>query len=84
MCTLTFVLMSPYLQEITHLRREVGRLSLDGSKTDEKVQDESRRRLDVESRNKVLEEEMTKVQDQESFINSFCTPLISQTVICNN
>ncbi|XP_030843060.1 coiled-coil domain-containing protein 30 isoform X6 [Strongylocentrotus purpuratus] len=51
-------------QEITQLRREVGRLSLDESRTGEKVNEETRRRSDVESRNKVLEEEMTKLWSQ--------------------
>ncbi|XP_030843039.1 calponin homology domain-containing protein DDB_G0272472 isoform X4 [Strongylocentrotus purpuratus] len=51
-------------QEITQLRREVGRLSLDESRTGEKVNEETRRRSDVESRNKVLEEEMTKLTNQ--------------------
>ncbi|XP_072174721.1 uncharacterized protein [Diadema setosum] len=51
-------------EEILHLRREVGQLSLDSSKSDEKVQEETRRRGDIESRNKVLEEEMTKLWGQ--------------------
>ncbi|XP_041479627.1 myosin-9-like isoform X2 [Lytechinus variegatus] len=51
-------------QEITQLKREVGRLSLDGSRAGEKVSEEARRRSDIESRNKVLEEEMTKLWGQ--------------------
>ncbi|XP_030843061.1 coiled-coil domain-containing protein 30 isoform X7 [Strongylocentrotus purpuratus] len=53
-------------QEITQLRREVGRLSLDESRTGEKVNEETRRRSDVESRNKVLEEEMTKIPELQT------------------
>ncbi|XP_038062178.1 golgin subfamily A member 6-like protein 22 isoform X2 [Patiria miniata] len=47
-------------EELAEVRRESGRLLLNQSRAEERVQEEARFRTDVEQRNKVLEEEMTK------------------------
>ena len=55
------------VQEISDLRRETGRLAVGQTKAEKQLTEEVRLRTDVESRNKVLEEEMTKVR-----VNLFC------------
>ncbi|XP_071839816.1 uncharacterized protein [Apostichopus japonicus] len=51
-------------EEVANLRREVSRLSLNSIKLDERVQEELKQRQNVDSRNKVLEEELDKLWSQ--------------------
>ncbi|XP_072036279.1 uncharacterized protein [Amphiura filiformis] len=50
--------------EISDLRRETGRLAVGQTKAEKQLTEQTRLRADVESRNKVLEEEMTKLWNQ--------------------
>ncbi|XP_022100543.1 trichohyalin-like isoform X2 [Acanthaster planci] len=47
-------------EELVEARRESGRILMNQTRAEERAQEEARLRLDVEQRNKVLEEEMTK------------------------
>ncbi|KAJ8021660.1 Laminin subunit alpha-1 [Holothuria leucospilota] len=51
-------------EEIANLRREVSRLSLNSTRLEERMQEEEKQRRSVESRNKVLEEELAKLWSQ--------------------
>ena len=51
-----------WLKELAQLKKEMGRLSVGHTRAEERVLDEARLRVDIEHRNKVLEEEMTKVR----------------------
>ena len=56
-----FVGVFYYCKELAELKRETGRLSVGHTRAEERVLDEAKLRVDIEHRNKLLEEEMTKV-----------------------
>ncbi|XP_033642165.1 myosin-4-like isoform X3 [Asterias rubens] len=53
-------LLAEKKEELAQLKKEMGRLSVGHTRAEERVLDEARLRVDIEHRNKVLEEEMTK------------------------
>ncbi|XP_071805317.1 uncharacterized protein [Asterias amurensis] len=53
-------LLAEKKEELAELKKETGRLSVGHTRAEERVLDEARLRVDIEHRNKVLEEEMTK------------------------